>query len=63
MDVAQFDDRATQDLLQWAERCRSRASLEVGSDAKAALLQLAEEFEAITVEVEGLVCGFESVAK
>jgi hypothetical protein len=36
---------------------------EVNAEARAALIQMAEEFEFIATEIEGLVSGFEALVK
>jgi hypothetical protein len=63
MDMYKVDDLSLQNSLAWAECCRRRAASEANTEAKAALMQIAEEFEAITTEFEGLVSGFEALVR
>lgn len=58
-----MDDLPSHNPLAWAQRCRSRAMTEVNAEARAALIQMAEEFEFIATEIEGLVSGFEALVK
>lgn len=43
------------DPLAWAADCRSHSQSVTEPEAKAAFVQLAEEFEAISAETEGLI--------
>jgi hypothetical protein len=63
MDMYKVDDLSSQNSLAWAGCCRRRAASEANTEAKAALMQIAEEFEAITTEFEGLVSGFEALVR
>jgi hypothetical protein len=50
------------DPRAWAEDCRARVASEPDPEVKAALLQLAEEFDAAASEIEGLITAFEVVS-
>jgi hypothetical protein len=63
MGICKVDDLSLQNSLAWAGCCRRRAASEANTEAKAALMQIAEEFEAITTEFEGLVSGFEALVR
>jgi hypothetical protein len=61
MDICKVEGLSSQNSLAWADCCRRQAASEANTEAKAALIQIAEEFEAITAEFEGLVSGFEAL--
>jgi hypothetical protein len=50
-----------QDPLVWADDCLARANVEVDPEAKAAFVQLAEEFRAVAAEIEGLVSTYDAL--
>jgi len=50
---------AARDPRDWARDCRARAGLETDPEARSAFNQLAEEFEALAIEIEGLVNTFD----
>jgi hypothetical protein len=47
------------DPRNWAKDCRARAELETDPEARSAFNQLAEEFETVATEIEGLVNTFD----
>jgi hypothetical protein len=51
------------DPLAWAADCEAQVRFDIEPDAQAAFRQLAEEFEAAALEIEGLVTAFEAVSK
>jgi hypothetical protein len=58
--IATVTERNTiRDPREWAENCRARAELETDPEARSAFNQLAEEFEAVATEIEGLVNTFD----
>lgn len=51
------------DPLAWAEDCRAQAGFDIEPDAKSAFVQMAEEFEALSTELDALVEGYESLLR
>ena len=47
--------------LAWAADCSVCASSETEPEARDAYVQLAEEFESISTEIEGLISTFEAL--
>lgn len=51
------------DPLAWAAECSNHASNETEPEARDAFAQLAQEFESVSAEIEGLISTFEALAK
>jgi hypothetical protein len=51
------------DPLAWAADCSTHASQETEPEARDAYAQLAEEFESVSSEIEGLISTFEALAR
>jgi hypothetical protein len=51
------------DPLEWAADCSTRAVSETEPEARDAYAQLAEEFESVSTEIEGLISTFEALAR
>jgi hypothetical protein len=51
------------DPLAWAIECSTYASRETEPEARDAFAQLAEEFESVSAEIEGLISTFEALAQ
>jgi hypothetical protein len=49
------------DALVWAAECSIHASSETEPEARDAYAQLAEEFESVSTEIEGLISTFEAL--
>jgi hypothetical protein len=49
--------------LAWAADCSTHARLETEPEARDAYAQLAQEFESVSAEIEGLVSTFEALAR
>jgi hypothetical protein len=49
--------------LAWAEDCSTHARLETEPQARDAYAQLAQEFESVSAEIEGLISTFEALAR
>ncbi|WP_428532501.1 hypothetical protein [Rhodopila sp.] len=49
------------DPLAWAAECTTHASSETEPEARDAFAQLAQEFESISAEIEGLISTFEAL--
>jgi hypothetical protein len=47
----------------WAGDCRTQAQFAVEPEARAAFIQLAEEFESISSEIDGLVGSYEAMVR
>jgi hypothetical protein len=63
MDLLETTNGYERDLLAWAVDCSTRASTETEPEARAAYAQLAEEFESVSAEIEGLISTFEALAR
>lgn len=63
MDLLETSDGLVRDPLSWAADCSARASSETEPEARDAYAQLAQEFESISAEIEGLIGTFEALAK
>jgi hypothetical protein len=63
MDFHQTSDGFVRDPLAWALDCSTHASFETEPEARDAYAQLAEEFESVSSEMEGLISTFEALAK
>jgi hypothetical protein len=50
---------AMRDPRDWAKDCRALAAVETDLEAQSAFNQLAEEFEAVAMEIEGLANTFD----
>ena len=50
------------DPLAWAADCFTQASDETEPEARDAYAQLAQEFESVSAEIEGLISTFEALA-
>ena len=51
------------DPLAWAADCEAQLDFDIEPEAKAAFRQLAAEFQAAALEIEGLVSAFEAVIR
>ncbi len=47
--------------LEWMSACSAQADREEDAEAKAAFQQLAEEFQTVAEEIEGLVATFNAL--
>ena len=63
MDLPDKHHQSTRDPLTWAADCSSRARSESDPQARDAYTQLADEFESVAAEIEGLIGTFEALAK
>ncbi len=61
MDMPQNTDGFVRDPLAWAAECSSHASSETEPEARDAYAQLAQEFESVSAEIEGLIGTFEAL--
>jgi hypothetical protein len=52
-----------QALVEWAVTCQAEADDEVNPEAKSAFQQLAEEFQVLADEVEGIISTFEALKR
>ena len=50
------------DPLAWAAECSNYARNETEPEARDAFMQLAQEFESVSAEIEGLVSTLEALA-
>lgn len=50
------------DPLAWAAECSTQAGRETEPEARDAFEQLAQEFESVSAEIEGLISTFEALA-
>ena len=66
-EVSMIDMQDLKDLIRdplaWAADCEAQVRFDCEPDAKAAFRQLAGEFEAAALEIEGFVDAFEAVSK
>ena len=62
MDIVETSDGFVRDPLSWAADCSMRASSETEPEARDAYAQLAQEFESVSAEIEGLISTFEALA-
>jgi hypothetical protein len=53
----------TRPLLEWISACLEKADRDPQPEAKAAFRQLAEEFQLLTEEIEGLISTFEALSR
>jgi hypothetical protein len=63
MDLPESDINLIKDPQTWATDCSRQAVLDIDPEAQAAYAQLAEEFDALSAELEGLISGFEALSK
>lgn len=61
MNFQEISDRFVRNPLAWAADCSFRASSETEPEARDAYVQLAEEFESVSAEIEGLISTFEAL--
>ncbi len=61
MSLSERSDHLVRDPLAWAADCSAYASNETEPEARAAYAQLAEEFESVSAEIEGLISTFEAL--
>jgi hypothetical protein len=62
MNNLEPSDGFVRNPLAWAADCSIHASYETEPEARDAYAQLAEEFESISEEIEGLISTFEALA-
>jgi hypothetical protein len=63
MDMVDTSNGFVRDPLAWAADCSTYASSETEPEARDAYAQLAEEFESVSAEIEGLISTFEALTK
>ena len=51
------------DPLSWAAECSTFAGTETEPEARDAYAQLAQEFESVSTEIEGLISTFEALSR
>lgn len=56
-------DNSIRDPLAWAEDCRAQAKFATEAERQSAFVQLAEEFEAVSSELDALVEGYRSLLR
>lgn len=56
-------DSFVRDPMAWAAECSAYASLETEPQARDAYAQLAEEFESVSTELEGLISTFAALGR
>jgi hypothetical protein len=61
MDLSETTERFVRDPLAWAAECSIRAGVETEPEARDAYEQLAQEFESVSTEIEGLISTFEAL--
>ena len=61
MDTLETTNGLVRDPLAWAADCSERARSETEPEARDAFAQLADEFESVSAEIEGLVSTFEAL--
>jgi hypothetical protein len=61
MELLEASNGFVRDPLAWAAECSTRASYETEPEARDAFAQLAEEFESVSAEMEGLISTFEAL--
>ncbi len=61
MDLPLNTDGFVRDPLAWAAECSLQASSETEPEARDAYAQLAQEFESVSAEIEGLIGTFEAL--
>jgi hypothetical protein len=62
MDVSETTERLVRDPLAWAAECSICAGVETEPEARDAFAQLAQEFESVSTEIEGLISTFEALS-
>jgi hypothetical protein len=62
MELLEASTGFVRDPLIWAADCSRQASRETEPEARDAYAQLAEEFESVSTEMEGLISTFEALA-
>ncbi|WP_428492596.1 hypothetical protein [Rhodopila sp.] len=62
MDLQETTKGYVRDPLAWAAECSVHANKETEPEARDAFTQLAQEFESVSAEIEGLVSTFEALA-
>ena len=62
MDALGTSNGFVKDPLAWAADCSTQAIAETEPDARDAYAQLAQEFESVSTEIEGLISTFEALA-
>jgi hypothetical protein len=62
MDLLESTNENVRDPLAWAADCSTYASTETDPEARDAYAQLAQEFESVATEIEGLISTFEALA-
>lgn len=63
MNLMENSKGLVRDPLEWAADCSTCASSETEADARDAYAQLAEEFQSVSSEIEGLISTFEAIVK
>jgi hypothetical protein len=63
MVLMETANELVRDPMAWAAECSTHASLETEPEARDAYVQLAEEFESVSTEIEGLISTFEALAR
>jgi hypothetical protein len=63
MDLLEDSNGLVRDPLSWAAECSTHAVAETEPEARDAYVQLAQEFESVSTEIEGLISTFEALMK
>jgi hypothetical protein len=63
MELLEASTGFVRDPLVWAADCSRQASHETEPEARDAYAQLAEEFESVSAEMEGLISTFEALSR
>jgi hypothetical protein len=63
MDLQGTNNGEHRDPLDWAVECSTYAVTETEPEARDAYVQLAQEFESVATEIEGLISTFEALTQ
>ena len=63
MDLLENSNGFVRDPLSWAAECSTHAVTETEAEARDAYVQLAQEFESVSTEMEGLISTLEALMK